>query len=89
MNSKAWKPSHTKAFLQLIYINIFTNFYRFAYQNRYFNQLNQSDKTLLLNCNAHLFSEYIMARYMVADTSIDQLTWMLGTVFENHQKCRI
>ena len=78
MNSNTWTISHTKAFLQLIDINIFTNFYRFAYQNHFFNQLNQFDKTLLLNCNAHLFSEYIMARYMVEDTAIDQLTWILG-----------
>ena len=49
MNSNAWASSHSKAFLQLIDINIFANFGRFAYHNRFFHQLNPSDKTLLLN----------------------------------------
>ena len=49
MNSNAWASSHSKAFLQLIDINIFANFGRFAYNNRFFHQLNPSDKTLLLN----------------------------------------
>ena len=78
MNSNAWGSSHSKAFLQLIEINIFANFDRFANQNRFFYQLNPSDKSLLLNCNSYLFSEYIMARYMVEETAIDQVTWILG-----------
>ena len=48
MNGNAWASSHSEAFLQLIDINIFANFGRFASQNRLFHQLNPSDKSLLL-----------------------------------------
>ena len=35
-------------------------------------------KFIFLYSNSHLFSEYIMARYMVEETAMDQLTWILG-----------
>ena len=73
----SWSSTHSSAFMELVNINV-PFMYHFASKQKNFNTLEKKDQKLLLGQNAKLFREYVIARYLVAETGIDQLAWALG-----------
>ena len=67
----------TKAFITLMETNILF-MHHFAAKHPIFNTLQEHDQHLLLNNNAKLFKEYMTARYLVAETGLDQVNWIFG-----------
>ena len=68
---------NTRTFLKLMETNILF-MHHFALKHPMFQTLPESDQRLLLNNNAKLFMEYITARYLVAETGLDQVYWIFG-----------
>ena len=67
----------TKAFINLMETNILF-MHHFAGKHPIFNTLQEPDQRLLLNNNSKLLKEYMTARYLVADTGLDQVNWIFG-----------
>ena len=72
-----WNSKHTKGLL-MITGHLHELFYRFAEKNQLFKSLCTRDQTLLLHNNVSLYVQYILARYLAADTGMEQLVWLLG-----------
>ncbi len=70
-------PVSKETYAHLLLAHI-THFERFASAFERFTQLPEPDQTLLLKKNAPLVCHYILARYVSAETGVDQLTWLLG-----------
>ncbi len=70
-------PNTKQTFTNLLmaYVRHFSNF---AAKTPQFTELLQDHQTILLNRNAPLFCHYIMASCLVADTGLEQFTWLLG-----------
>ena len=77
MKSKNWNDLHSKALIRLmdywepLLISC-------ANKNMYFKSLQKEDQSLLIHNNAKLFKEYCLARYITAETGIEQVSWIIG-----------
>ena len=81
LETMEWSAYHSAAFVRVMEANVgFME--HFARKNKSFQSLNPTDQELLLTNNSKLFREYIATRYLVSDTGIDQLEWILG-VYES------
>ena len=77
MTKGRWNQMHSKALMRLM--NCWESLaISIAKKNLYFTNLKDEDQALLLQNNAPLFKEYCIARYITADTGIDQLSWIIG-----------
>ena len=67
-----------------------THFKTFAVSQKDFADLPKEDQDLLLAENTPLFVNFVLSNYIMADSGLDQIVWILGPrAFNSEPNCRI
>ena len=77
VESSVWAEGHAQYILNVIG-QLQQLFHRFAARNQLFKSLSSGDQDLLLRNNDSLYVQYILARYLAADSGMEQIAWLLG-----------
>ena len=77
LDTSTWCGSHSGAFLNIME-TVVPFMHLAALKSPQFKEVCSHDQRLLLKNNAILLREYMMARYLIAETGMEQLVWAFG-----------
>ena len=77
LDPTSWCGSHSAAFLNIME-TVIPFMHLAALKSPQFKQVCEHDQRLLLKNNAILLREYLTARYLIAETGMEQLVWAFG-----------
>ena len=73
-----WIEENSRALLKMLTMHASNLSYMMS-KLEFFSELNMQDRVKLIERNAHLYINYIMARYFAATEGISQLSWLFGS----------